>query len=36
MYVQCTIYVRSDSGMELFRLGEELEVIVLSVGLPAN
>ena len=28
--------VRSDSGMELVRLGEELEVIVLSVGLPVN
>ena len=28
--------VRSDSGMELVRLGEELEVIVLRVGLPVN
>ena len=27
---------RSDSGMELLRLGDELEVIVLRVGLPAN
>ena len=27
---------RSDSGMEEVRLGEELEVIVDSVGLPAN
>ena len=28
--------IRSDSGMELVRLGEELEVMVLSVGLPVN
>ena len=27
---------RSDSGMELLKLGEELEVIVLNVGLPVN
>ena len=26
----------SDSGMELTRLGEDTEVIVLSVGLPVN
>ena len=26
----------SDSGMELEKLGEELDVIVLRVGLPAN
>ena len=27
---------RSDSGTELATLGEEFEVIVLSVGLPVN
>ena len=28
--------LRSDSGMELLKLGDELEVIVLNVGLPVN
>ena len=27
---------RSDSGIELLKLGDELEVIVLNVGLPVN
>ena len=26
----------SDSGMELVKLGDELDAIVLRVGLPAN
>ena len=34
--LQMHVDLRSDSGMELLKLGDELEVIVLNVGLPVN